>query len=382
MRLENLKLNLAPLNLEQIRIDGYIVGFQGKKSLRLEGKQFEFLSLLCRGYTIHEIAHHFFAKGIFISFVSLHQLLEFLVCERIATNPEARRYFEPDFEPPAGLLENLVNQVFGTVEAPIHVKQELKSLPFFRTLKPQIFAQLFSQAKIIEVPAKTVICQAGQSQRCLFVLLRGQASVFSNDAQGKRQNLATLAEGSVFGEVGYFLGKPRTADVITSQKSLIVQIDYENSSGLVQIEKAKELQQRLWLVHALLKSDFFNDIPSDCFDALVFAGKMRKFTKDMWLCQEGRLGSACYIIVKGSAVVSQQSKAIGRMAQGDCFGEVALTMTGGRRSASVHSETEVMALEIQAQGFYKLLAGNLMLACKFESMALNRLNVDRSRQPA
>jgi CRP-like cAMP-binding protein len=60
------------------------------------------------------------------------------------------------------------------------------------------------------------------------------------------------------------------------------------------------------------------------------------------------------------------------MEQGDCFGEMALMVSAGKRTASVIAESDGYVLEIKRQQFYKMLAENLLLACEFEKIALLR----------
>jgi CRP-like cAMP-binding protein len=59
--------------------------------------------------------------------------------------------------------------------------------------------------------------------------------------------------------------------------------------------------------------------------------------------------------------------------QGDLFGEIALLATGGKRSASVQAEGDVLLLEINWKNFYQLMAQNLVLAREFERVAISRL---------
>jgi len=381
MRLETTRLSFVPLNLDQIQIDRRIYDATGAKSFPLTQVQFDFLKELYHGQTVAQIIQEYLARGMVVSFAATYQLLEFLAVEGLATDRFVHDYFRSHFEEPVGLFTDLANRLFGEVERPVRVKQELRALPFFRLLKSSIFELLLSQARVTEVPARTLVCKEGDNDRRLFALMRGEAYVMKRTDDGRRRHLATLTEGAVFGEAGFFAGASRQADVMTTADSIVLAIDYhpEKFHEVLNLANARELQQRVWVTHSLLKSEFFSDVPSECFDALVFSGKMRTFNKDVWLCREGQWGDSCFLMVKGSAVVSRRAKALKRMEQGECFGEVALIMTGGRRSASVHSETDVLALEIHANAFYKLLAENLPLALRFEAIAAERLAQDRKR---
>jgi CRP-like cAMP-binding protein len=78
-------------------------------------------------------------------------------------------------------------------------------------------------------------------------------------------------------------------------------------------------------------------------------------------------------------VVSQKGKSIRVLSQGDCFGEMALIINQGKRTATVKAQTEVIAMEIPSEKFYKLLSENLWLACEFERIALERWQKDKDR---
>ena len=51
---------------------------------------------------------------------------------------------------------------------------------------------------------------------------------------------------------------------------------------------------------------------------------------------------------------------------------MALMISQGKRTASIHTETEGIVLEIHRNQFYKMLSENLLLACEFEKLAVER----------
>jgi CRP-like cAMP-binding protein len=196
--------------------------------------------------------------------------------------------------------------------------------------------------------------------------------------------VATLPEGSTFGETGFLLGEPRTADVVTDEECVVVQVAHDSNlfDPLIRTDRADGLRRRFWVIHSLLRSGIFRNIPSDCFDALVHSGHFREFESGQWLCREGQTGESCHLIVQGSVIVSQRQRNIRRLKQGDCFGEVALILSRGARTASVYSQTDVLTLELSKASFYRLLAENFVLGCEFEKVAIQRWLADRARRTA
>lgn len=378
MRIERRKVDLVfPLNLDQIRTDRGILGLRSGLPFSLNHTQYEFLTLLSRRFSIFEIVTHYHSQRLSISYQGLAQLMEFLVKEAYINEPHFCEHFSQVWKEPKGLIGGLLDKVFGAAEAPIKVKEEVRALPFFRSLQPGVFKLFLSHAKISETPARIYLCQAGQAQRNLFVVLRGQASVYKTKKDGSRVRVATLTTGSIFGEVGFFLGEPRTADVVTDESSLILQIQYDPThfDPILNAVNANETQKRFQVIRALQRSSIFRGLPDDCFDELVFAGELRTLPAKQLVCKEGESGSTCYVIAQGSVSVSKDGKKISRLGSGDCFGEIALLSRERKRTASVETETEVLALEISDQEFYKLLAENLLLACEFERLAEARAQV-------
>lgn len=377
MRAEEEKIHLAPLNFGQIRIDGRLDSLEKGRSLSLTQQQIEILELLGNGMSVREIVEQYYRRGTLVSFGAFKRLLLFLVEEGLIANPSFRLELQKSVSPQASLLQRIKSRIGGPSNEAIDLESELQQMPFFRSLSQGLFRAFLTQCELVSTSAETPICRAGKKSRNLFVLLRGRACVASGQS-GER--LTTLYPGAVFGEVGFFFGEPRTADVVTDTRSLIGRIRYRSEfDALFKKEQTHELQRRLWMVHALLGSTLFRGIPHDCFDALIFAGTYKTFPTGNWICREGDAGSTCYIIVRGQAEISKQGATIRTLNQGDCFGEVALILTGGRRTASVRAVEDLLVLEISADRFYDLLSRNILLACEFESTAFSRIQADLAR---
>ena len=62
-------------------------------------------------------------------------------------------------------------------------------------------------------PARSRIVGAGQRDRALYLIVTGTVSVVVDTPKGPMQ-LAAIAEGSVFGEMSFFDGEPRSASVV------------------------------------------------------------------------------------------------------------------------------------------------------------------------
>lgn len=373
MIIEKTPIKIAKISLDQVLKEGFLVGAKNRDRLRINPVKMDFLKLLTQGKSIFDIAQSYLANNVLICFKELHELLTFMAAENLLLTPEVVSYLVKQQPEEKGLFEEFVDKLLGEEEK-VSARTKLKSLPFFRTLSPLILKVFMENLTITQVPKSIVLCREGSLQRGLFVLIKGQASVYKSIA-GKKVKVATLPEGSVFGETGFFMQEPRTADVITDTDAVLARIAYvpEIFDDLIQKDKAQQLQTRFWMIHALLKSQFFKDLPTDCFDALLFSGDFKKFIINEPIIRERDGGLSCFILVQGSVEVSMAGQRVRILKQGDCFGEVALILSKGVRTATVTAQSEVLVLEIPAKNFYRLMSENLLLACQFEDIAISRI---------
>ena len=382
-KLEREKIDLIPLNLDQIRLSGQLLGSLQNKSLNLNADQLRYLELLQKGTSIQGISQDFLKHGKLISFQQLKDLLQFLITEKMIKNPSFIKYFQAHVNS-AEKQPGLFDKLFKQAPSGAPVEEKIKGLPFFRSLPKDVVQLFLANQKVIDTPAGIKVCEAGGLQRSLLCVLEGSLSIYKKDSAGKVKKTADLEAGSIFGEAGFFLNQARTADVITDTPCKIVRFKYvpEIFDPLIQKEKVQSLQKRIWLIHALLASDLFKALPDDCFDSLIYAGDLKSLKAGTTVFSEGQKAQSFFIIIQGSLDISQKQKSLRKLSQGDCFGEIALLLTGGLRTASVTAETEALLLEISADKFYQLLGDNLLMACEFEKLSIARVQADQKRTDA
>ena len=83
---------------------------------------------------------------------------------------------------------------------------------FLADLSADDWAQLESWMERRRFPAGTALVRAGETGRYLLILVAGEVEVVADGRRGRRR-LATLGAGAVIGEMAFFDGRPRSADV-------------------------------------------------------------------------------------------------------------------------------------------------------------------------
>lgn len=347
------------------------------EQLKLNELQSQYLADLRSQNSIQSLTERYLANGWLVNFQLLFDLITLLSNHHWILNPSINNYF--------GHLQIKNQLVAPKAMAPEpsnlkYDKEKFLNLPFFRSLQPELSRFLLSSAQVRKYTPESLVCKTGDESRNLFVLLKGELGVYTQ-AASFRQFISILPESSVFGEAGFLLGEKRTADVVALRASEILVIPYQAEilDRYLKKDKAQSLQQRFWIQHALLHSEFFKKTPPDCLDALTFSGKVIDLNDQQVLFLQGQLSHSAFIVIQGSLQILQDGKLINTLPQGSFLGEISLMLNDGKRTATAIAQRNTKLLEIHRDEFYKLLAKNLYLAKEFQILANQRLLGDFQR---
>lgn len=339
-----------------------------EKPNQLNKNQELYYGYLNNGTSVSEMLNILMGQGWLLSFVDLVKLIERLANEKCFTVKDQELQVQ----------SFLKSQ--GAVSAPensgAHRSLTLSEISFLRNLKPEVRQVLLQKASRHAVPKGSLVIKEGDRDRDLYAVTKG---ILSISRAGKF--LAQIAPGVCFGEAGFFLAQPRTASVMAAVDAEILKIPWQPEfDQLMNQKSAQNLQIRFWIQHALSQSSLFKSLPTECFDFLSMIGKVFQLKPGQTLIAEGQSGTSAYLIVQGEFSVSQNQKLIRSIKQGDFVGEVGLMKTGGKRTATVKSETPSLVLEIPQNEFYSMLGQNILIGYQLELLANERLLADQRRQ--
>ncbi|MEN0060101.1 MAG: cyclic nucleotide-binding domain-containing protein [Bdellovibrio sp.] len=370
MRFEREKIQLRDFQLQPSTEGGSLTVSETRKSYRVNRLHYSYLEVLKNPTSIEELVQFFLGQGWLVSFRELHSLLSFLASENILLNASLKKYIQS------------ADHSEGPGSAGSPVSLSVADLPFFRSLDRSLAEYLMQRSERLQLPAQTTVLRAGERSRDLYILLQGQAALYRPlPSPHQRQWISQLEAGALFGERGFLLGEPRSADVITKTPCELLRVRYlPEFDALIKTEKARSLQHRFWVLQALSSSPFFKDLPGESLDSLIFSGRLCQAPAHHPLFQEGQAGNTCYIVVQGNVLIQQKGKNINVLKQGSCFGEISLLMSGGVRTASAITQQECLFLEIHQKDFYRVLTQNILLAKEIETLAAQRLNQDQTRR--
>lgn len=371
------------MKIEKLKIQFHTQADFNKLSLSILQQQY--LADMQMGSSIYDLVATTANRGWLVNFRELYELVVQLIQHRFIENEEFYHYFNLIRLAETKEKSPRDNRHFAQIAShePIDKKTEkiLREASFFRSIDAEILDELLIGAQTIRVKPDQIICTEKSGDRDLYYLVSGNLAVFKTVGSSKKF-VSILDPGVVFGETAYFLSHPRTADVVAMQESIVVQIPFRSDfvNQCLNQESAAKIVERFWVQHALIHSEIFKKIPADCFDGLSNIGTIVRFKNQSVIFSQNDLGDRAYCVIQGNLVVLQNNKKIQTLSQGSLFGEIALIVSGGRRTATIVCTTDVVLLEITQLHFYQLLAANLYLAQQIQSIAESRMKQDFLRK--
>lgn len=80
---------------------------------------------------------------------------------------------------------------------------------------------------------ETIIVKEGDPGNSLFIIVRGEVRVITQDSKKREMVLSILREGDLFGEIALLTGKPRTATVITNMATELLELSRSDYNKLI-----------------------------------------------------------------------------------------------------------------------------------------------------
>ena len=107
-------------------------------------------------------------------------------------------------------------------------------LPIFSDLPLDELTELVQSMVPRLVRAGTVLVRQGEPGQSLFFIDRGAVEVIARGFDGKERAVATLSAGSFFGEMSLLTGKPRTATVVATEETNVLELSQDRLNQILE----------------------------------------------------------------------------------------------------------------------------------------------------
>ncbi len=243
------------------------------------------------------------------------------------------------------------------------VGHKLRDHDFFAALDPSAFFALLDRMNIVNLKAGEYLMRMGEQATSLYIVATGCLEGYLNIG-GQRTSLGRIGAGDTCGEIAYFTGGRRTAEVVALEPSSLLEMPYrlldELRDSSPDIEKRLEaLYRSRMLVKQLSLTGVFDRISPEA--RLAIAEKMQpaSFQAGDVIFQEGQSSQDMYMVRQGKVAINIRTHGSERLLKtietGGVFGEVAVLL-GGRRTATARAVSDCSLMKLSGAEYAHLLA--------------------------
>lgn len=112
----------------------------------------------------------------------------------------------------------------GRSATPADMDMLVGLLPSLSALSSKERNSLLNQARVLEVPVETTLLRHGETGDSAYFILSGKVVAGISNKEGNLRSLSTMTAGDFFGEIAALTGTVRTADVVASEATIVMQV--------------------------------------------------------------------------------------------------------------------------------------------------------------
>ncbi len=265
-----------------------------------------------------------------------------------------------------------LNKSVGSRVAPFTrylVEKRLQPIPFFYELDYKALTEVAHLLVLERYQPGSFLFHRGGWARALFIIETGQINVIASEPGGRLDTVA-LKPGDVIGEVAMLTAKPYTFTAEVEANSAVWALGREDFERLCEryasirlilsrsMFMTPRLSDKSAAMQHLSQIPMFADLPDEALKAIAQRLILRHVPKNELVYAEGSPGEAMYIIDSGEIEVlssaSQSHNVLGRLREGQYFGEASL-LTGRTRASAVRAVTNVNLWALYRSDFDELM---------------------------
>ncbi|MDP3153864.1 MAG: cyclic nucleotide-binding domain-containing protein [Archangium sp.] len=273
------------------------------------------------------------------------------------------------------------------MEAPEDPRAEqggLPKIPLFSDLPEDAFIALFEKCPLQRFEEGQLVFEQGDKADAFYVICGGQVRVFRTDGN-ERKELATLEEGSFFGEMALLSEAPRSASVEAAAEDTQVLVisaeilkELSSSYPVVSTALKKFCRQRM-LSNLMNQAAIFAPFNRNDRRDLVQKFRARDVNRGDVLVKEGATSDGLYVVLSGEVAIEAKGNRIATLKEGQVFGEMSLLMRTPA-SATVRAIRHTSLLRLPKTDFDSLILSHPQVLEHVSVLIDERMKSDLKRQ--
>ncbi|OMJ71175.1 hypothetical protein SteCoe_30697 [Stentor coeruleus] len=207
----------------------------------------------------------------------------------------------------------------------------------FNSLSSESIASVIEEIKLYNMGPKEIVFTQGSPGMNFYIISQGRCEVIVNSKTKK-----LMSKGEQFGELALLHDSPRTATVVTVEKTALWVLSREAFSSAIQSINNRKYEENKQFIANI---PTFNNFSSSQKDILLSMIATHEFNDGQKIVTEGDPGNVLYFIKKGTVVCTKSGQEIRKLSPGDFFGEQAL-LYNTQRTATVTAIGKVTLLSL------------------------------------
>ncbi len=235
----------------------------------------------------------------------------------------------------------------------------LPRIPLFSDLPEDAFLTLFERCPVLRIGNGHCVFSQGDEATALYVVCAGSVQILRGD-DSQRQTLATLEEGTFFGEMALLSHSPRSAtakaasdDTQLLEISATVLRELAGTYPSVAAALKRFCRQRL-LSNIMSSSELFAPFSPSDRRHLIEKFKSREVSAGDRILVEGQGSDGLYVVLSGTVAVEVAGTRVAELREGQVFGEMSL-LTRAPATATVLSVGRTSLLRLSKPDFDVLI---------------------------
>jgi CRP-like cAMP-binding protein len=256
----------------------------------------------------------------------------------------------------------------------------MSTISLFQGLVDPELDRAIASLPVRRYPKGMVIFEQGERTEDVYCVVAGEVEIVIQNPDGDFVHVASLKEGSLFGEFSYLTGTPRSTAAVAKEETTL----YELGSGWLKDLSTRQprVQERLIdlyrsrvLSNVLRGSKLFSVLSPDQVQDVSSKMVLKKAPAGHELIREGASDLSLLVIKKGKVLITKKKGGgqitLGELGPGEVLGEMAI-ISGEPRSASAHAGSEVEFMELPGEDFKACLTRYPSLLKAIEDIVRSR----------
>ncbi|MBN1698745.1 MAG: cyclic nucleotide-binding domain-containing protein [Spirochaetales bacterium] len=130
---------------------------------------------------------------------------------------------------------------------------DLKKVVFFKVLSEEERKTLLKLSEIYRYDEHERIISEGEIQPYIFAVIKGTVNVIVREKDGREVFISSIGEGEVFGEAGIFLKVKRTANIVSTENTIILRVKRDHMHAFIKKYKDSGIKILMLIIFSLLK---------------------------------------------------------------------------------------------------------------------------------